>query len=103
MDKEIIVYVIPNWEVGNEHSFYFNVSIMEHCDGQRGRKVLYDSTVDDSKLVDIISYLAFYANDKNIDAYIFANYNGNEQLIKFYDLMIENFEKGNFHMEYEWG
>lgn len=92
MNKIINAYVIPNWEVESSY-YHFNVYISGFC----------NETVNDSKLFDIIQELSRVANEYNIEVNVFANYHGDKGLISFYRELMEIFNKGNFHMEYEWG
>ena len=92
MNNNIIVSVIPNWEIDSPY-YHFDV----YSEG------FFNDTVSCSKLFDIIQELSHIANEYNIEVDVFANYNGNKDLIEFYNELMSIFNKGNFHMEYEWG
>lgn len=101
MNKEIIAFVVPNWDVESPY-YHFNVSV-NNVTEDYDLEEFFGETVSDSELFDIIEELSFISNNEDIKVNVFANYHGNEQLTKFYKELIDIFEKGNFHMEYEWG
>ena len=101
MEKEIVVFVIPNWNIDSPY-FHFDISVNNVTEDDDLDK-LYADTVNDSELFDIIQDLNFISREGNVKVNVFANYHGNKQLTNFYDELIGIFDNENFHMEYEWG
>ena len=101
MEKEIVVFVIPNWDIDSPY-FHFDISVNNVTEDDDLDK-LYEDTVNDSELFVIIQELNFISREGNVKVNVFANYHGNEQLTNFYNELIDIFENENFHMEYEWG
>ena len=101
MEKEIVVFVIPNWDIDSPY-FHFDISVNNVTEDDDLDK-LYEDTVNDSELFDIIQELNFISREGNVKVNVFANYHGNKQLTNFYNELIDIFENENFHMEYEWG
>ena len=102
MEKEIVVFVVPNWNIDSPF-FHFDISV-NNITEEQDLEEIFDKTINDSELFDIIEELSYITdNNKDIIVNIYANYHGNKQLIKFYNDLIDIFEKSNFHMEYEWG
>ena len=101
MEIEIVVFVIPNWDIDSPY-FHFDISVNNVTEDDDLDK-LYEDTVNDSELFDIIQELNFISREGNVKVNVFANYHGNKQLTKFYNELIDIFEDENFHMEYEWG
>ena len=101
MEKEIVVFVIPNWDIDSPY-FHFDISVNNVTEDDDLDK-LYEDTVNDSELFDIIQELNFILREGNVKVNVFANYHGNKQLTNFYNELIDIFEDENFHMEYEWG
>ena len=101
MEKEIVVFVIPNWDIDSPY-FHFDISVNNVTEDDNLDK-LYEDTVNDSELFDIIQELNFISREGNVKVNVFANYHGNKQLINFYNELIGIFDNENFHMEYEWG
>lgn len=101
MEKEIVVFVIPNWDIDSPY-FHFDISVNNVTEDDDLDK-LYEDTVNDSELFDIIQELNFISREGNVKVNVFANYHGNKQLTNFYNELIGIFDNENFHMEYEWG
>ena len=101
MEKEIVVFVIPNWDIDSPY-FHFDISVSNVTEDD-DLDELYEDTVNDSELFDIIQELNFISREGNVKVNVFANYHGNKQLTNFYNELIDIFENENFHMEYEWG
>ena len=101
MEKEIVVFVIPNWNIDSPY-FHFDISVNNVTEDDDLEK-LYEDTVNDSELFDIIQELNFISREGNVKVNVFANYLGNKQLTNFYNELIGIFDNENFHMEYEWG
>ena len=101
MEKEIVVFVIPNWDIDSPY-FHFDISVNNVTEDDDLEK-LYEDTVNDSELFDIIQELNFISREGNVKVNVFANYHGNKQLTNFYNELIGIFDNKNFHMEYEWG
>ena len=101
MEKEIVVFVIPNWDIDSPY-FHFDISVNNVTEDDDLDK-LYEDTVNDSELFDIIQELNFILREGNVKVNVFANYHGNKQLTNFYNELIGIFDNENFHMEYEWG
>lgn len=101
MEKEIVVFVIPNWNIDSPY-FHFDISVNNVTEDDDLDK-LYEDTVNDSELFDIIQELNFISREGNVKVNVFANYHGNKQLTNFYNELIGIFDNENFHMEYEWG
>ena len=101
MEKEIVVFVIPNWDIDSPY-FHFDISVNNVTEDDDLDK-LYEDTVNDSELFDIIQELNFISREVNVKVNVFANYHGNKQLTNFYNELIGIFDNENFHMEYEWG
>ena len=101
MEKEIVVFVIPDWNIDSPY-FHFDISVNNVTEDDDLEK-LYEDTVDDSELFDIIQELNFISKEGNVKVNVFANYHGNKQLTNFYNELIGIFDSENFHMEYEWG
>ena len=101
MEKEIVVFVIPNWDIDSPY-FHFDISVNNVTEDDDLDK-LYEDTVNDSELFDIIQELNFISREGNVKVNVFANYHGNKQLTNFYNELIGIFEDENFHVEYEWG
>ena len=101
MEKEIVVFVIPNWNIDSPY-FHFDILVNNVTEDDDLEK-LYEDTVNDSELFDIIQELNFISREGNVKVNVFANYHGNKQLTNFYNELIDIFEDENFHMEYEWG
>ena len=101
MEKEIVVFVIPNWNIDSPY-FHFDISVNNVTEDDDLDK-LYEDTVNDSELFDIVQELNFISREGNVKVNVFANYHGNKQLTNFYNELIDIFEDENFHMEYEWG
>ena len=100
MKNTITGYVIPNWEVKSEY-YHFDVHIVEYENGEDVE--IFNETINDSQLFDIIQALGEISEEDDIEVDIYANYHGDRGLIEFYNELIDIFEKGKFHMEYEWG
>ena len=101
MEKEIVVFVIPNWDIDSPY-FHFDISVNNVTEDD-DLDELYEDTVNDSELFDIIQELNFISREGNVKVNVFANYHGNKQLTNFYNELIGIFDNENFHMEYEWG
>ena len=101
MEKEIVVFVIPNWDIDSPY-FHFDISVNNVTEDDDLDK-LYEDTVNDSELFDIIQELNFISREGNVKVNVFANYHGNKQLTNFYDELIGIFDNENFYIEYEWG
>ena len=101
MEKEIVVFVIPNWDIDSPY-FHFDISVNNVTEDD-DLDELYEDTVNDSELFDIIQELNFISREGNVKVNVFANYHGNEQLTNFYNELIDIFDNENFHMGYEWG
>ena len=101
MEKEIVVFVIPNWDIDSPY-FHFDISVNNVTEDDDLDK-LYEDTVNDSELFDIIQELNFISREGNVKVNVFANYHGNKQLTNFYNELIGIFDNENFHIEYEWG
>ena len=101
MEKEIVVFVIPNWDIDSPY-FHFDISVNNVTEDDDLDK-LYEDTVNDSELFDIIQELNFISREGNVKVNVFANYHGNKQLTNFYNELIGIFDNENFYIEYEWG
>ena len=101
MEKEIVVFVIPNWDIDSPY-FHFDISVNNVTEDD-DLDELYEDTVNDRELFDIIQELNFISREGNVKVNVFANYHGNKQLTNFYNELIGIFDNENFHMEYEWG
>ena len=101
MNKEIVAFVVPNWDVESAY-YHFNISVNNVTEDDDFEE-FYADTVNDSELFDIIQELNFISREGNVKVNVFANYHGNKQLTNFYNELIDIFEDENFHMEYEWG
>ena len=101
MEKEIVVFVIPNWNIDSPY-FHFDISVNNVTEDD-DLDELYEDTVNDSELFDIIQELNFISREGNVKVNVFANYHGNKQLTNFYNELIGIFDNENFYMEYEWG
>ena len=101
MEKEIVVFVIPNWDIDSPY-FHFDISVNNVTEDD-DLDELYEDTVNDSELFDIIQELNFISREGNVKVNVFANYHGNKQLTNFYNELIGIFDNENFHIEYEWG
>ena len=100
MKNTITGYVIPNSKVESEY-YHFDVHIVEYENGEDVE--IFNETINDSQLFDIIQALGEISEEDDIEVDIYANYHGDRGLIEFYNELIDIFEKGKFHMEYEWG
>ena len=101
MEKEIVVFVIPNWDIDSPY-FHFDISVNNVTEDD-DLDELYEDTVNDSELFDIIQELNFISREGNVKVNVFANYHGDKQLTNFYNELIDIFDNENFHMGYEWG
>jgi hypothetical protein len=95
MASEMIVHIVPNWK--NE----FNVSACKIVEGEEHTFSL--GTVNKDKLWDIMSQLSMEAETQDIKTYVFAYYHGSTKLKELYWQLMERFDKGNLHFEFEWG
>lgn len=98
MDKwEIVVNVIPNWELSTR-GYIFDVSVEDEDD------IIWTNQFDDEELLKTLQTFRNMADlSEDINFNVYANYHGNKQLLNFYSELIEMLNSDNFHIEYEWG